>query len=286
MHILKLGGKTLILVTYVDDCLLLYDNDSLLESFKEHIGCKFKYTKEGAELSWHISVKYNRDWEAGTVKLTQAAYIDELLWKFGMEKCNPMVEHTQLTRADCLRQLSLDLENLKMVAHYDTTRSWFHGERALLIPGKPWEGTHACCHPAETEVDLKGTLTWTGQAVKKLYAGAAVSWKCKRQLVVAFSTAEAEYIAVSKAAQEMIYLQWIQLDLGEEIVEGYVLHKDTKGCMDLGNHPSALDRTKHIDILVFFLLQAVADGHVWLVSCRTNEMTADMMTKALSGPAL
>ena len=118
------------------------------------------------------------------------------------------------------------------------------------------------------------------------YAGAAVSWKCKRQLVVAFSTAEAEYIAVSKAAQEMIYLQWIQLDLGEEIVEGYVLHKDTKGCMDLGNHPSALDRTKHIDILVFFLLQAVADGHVWLVSCRTNEMTADMMTKALSGPAL
>eukprot|EP00961_Rhodomonas_salina_P055095 740293-Rhodomonas_salina.1 len=56
MHILRLGGKTLILVTYVDDCLLLYDDDSLLESFKEHIRRKFKYTKEGSELSWHIGV--------------------------------------------------------------------------------------------------------------------------------------------------------------------------------------------------------------------------------------
>eukprot|EP00961_Rhodomonas_salina_P126159 1699511-Rhodomonas_salina.1 len=98
MHILKCNGKTLILVTYVDDCLLLYDDDSLLESFKEHIRHKFKYTEEGAELSWHIGVKYDRDWEAGTVKLTQTAYIEELLRKFGMEKCNPastqMVAHT------------------------------------------------------------------------------------------------------------------------------------------------------------------------------------------------
>eukprot|EP00961_Rhodomonas_salina_P080348 1081039-Rhodomonas_salina.1 len=113
MHILRRGGKTLILVTYVDDCLLLYDDDSLLESFKEHIGRKFKYTEEGSELSWHIGVKYDRDWEAGTVKLTQTAYIDELLRKFGMEKCNPvstpMVAHTHLSRADCLETPILGL---------------------------------------------------------------------------------------------------------------------------------------------------------------------------------
>jgi hypothetical protein len=118
------------------------------------------------------------------------------------------------------------------------------------------------------------------------YAGAAVSWKCKRQPVVALSTAEAEFIAASKAAQEAIYLQRMLRDLGEEIQDGCVLHEDNEGCIELGDHPSASDRTKHIDIRVFFLRQAVADGHVRLVSCRTSDMTADMMTKALSGPAL
>eukprot|EP00961_Rhodomonas_salina_P007254 98012-Rhodomonas_salina.2 len=93
------------------------------------------------------------------------------------------------------------------------------------------------------------------------YTGAAVSWKCKCQHVVALSTVEAEYIAASKAEQEAIYLQRILLDLGEEILEGCMLHEDNEGCINL-------------------------DGHVRLVRCRMNEMTADMMTKALSGPAL
>eukprot|EP00961_Rhodomonas_salina_P035429 476902-Rhodomonas_salina.2 len=91
MHILKRGGKTvtLILITYIYDCLQLYDDDWLLDSFKEHIGHKFKHTEEGAELSWHLGVKYERDCEAGTVKQTQTVCIYELLRKFGIEKCNP-----------------------------------------------------------------------------------------------------------------------------------------------------------------------------------------------------
>eukprot|EP00961_Rhodomonas_salina_P125762 1694349-Rhodomonas_salina.1 len=73
----------------------------------------------------------------------------------------------------------------------------------------------------------KDTRKSVGGFVYK-YAGAAVSWKCKRQPVVALSTAEAEYIAALKAAQEAIYLQRILLDLGEEIVEGCVLHEDNE----------------------------------------------------------
>eukprot|EP00961_Rhodomonas_salina_P228776 3092083-Rhodomonas_salina.2 len=41
----------------------------------------------------------------GTIKLTQTVYINELLRKFKMEKCNPlptpMVAHTCLSRSDC-----------------------------------------------------------------------------------------------------------------------------------------------------------------------------------------
>eukprot|EP00961_Rhodomonas_salina_P209577 2829422-Rhodomonas_salina.1 len=162
--------------------------------------------------------------------------------------------------------------------------------RFLANPGKEHMDTviQVLQYLKETRLlglNCKDTSKSVGGFVFK-YSGAAVSWKCKRQPVVALLTAEAEYIAASKAAQEVIYLQLILLDLGEEIVKGCVLHEDNEGCIDLGDHPSVSDRTKHIDIQVFFLRQAMADGHVLLVSCRTNEMTADMMTKALSGPAL
>eukprot|EP00961_Rhodomonas_salina_P190594 2571660-Rhodomonas_salina.2 len=79
-----------------------------------------------------------------------------------------------------------------------------------------------------------GALTRTGRAAKTLASQS--EGPCSK------------YIAASKAAQEAIYLQQILLDLGEEIVEGCVLHEDNEGCIDLGDHPSASDRTKHIDI--------------------------------------
>jgi hypothetical protein len=104
--------------------------------------------------------------------------------------------------------------------------------------------------------------------------------------VVALSTAEAEYIAASKAAQEAIYLRRMLMDLGECEVEATAMYEDNESCIDLADHPSASDRTKHIDIRVFYLRQAKADGHVRLVPCHTGMMTADMLTKSLSGLCL
>eukprot|EP00961_Rhodomonas_salina_P277934 3755491-Rhodomonas_salina.1 len=57
MHIVQCRGKTLILVTYVDDCLLIHDDDGLAEEFKAHIGKRFEYTEEGdGSLAWHLGV--------------------------------------------------------------------------------------------------------------------------------------------------------------------------------------------------------------------------------------
>ncbi len=44
--------------------------------------------------------------------------------------------------------------------------------------------------------------------------GAAVSWRSKRQPVVALSTAEAEFIAASSMVQEVIYARRLLEKLG------------------------------------------------------------------------
>ena len=44
--------------------------------------------------------------------------------------------------------------------------------------------------------------------------GAAVSWRCKHQLVYALSSAEAEFIAASSMVQEVIFLRIFLDNLG------------------------------------------------------------------------
>lgn len=46
-----------------------------------------------------------------------------------------------------------------------------------------------------------------------IYAGGVISWISKKQVVVALSTSEAEYMALSKAAQEAAWLQKLFTDL-------------------------------------------------------------------------
>jgi hypothetical protein len=319
---IKKGGKTLWLITYVDDCILIHDSDALCGEFKKHIGEEFEYTEEGPELGWHLGVKYTRDLEKGTITLTQTAYIDELLGKHGMTKCNPtttpMVAGTRLSRRDCperpcpemgakYRQIVGSLQWLQTMTRPDLGFAVSELSRFLSNPGKTHmdAAMHVLSYLAGTRLlglkysrdgggieafvdsdwaSCKDTRKSVGGHLFKL-AGAAISWKCKRQAVVALSTSEAEFVAASKAAQEAMYLMRMLLELDEMINEGILMHEDNEGCIELADHPTCSDRTKHIDIRVYFLRQAKEDGYVRLISCPTSEMTADFLTKALSGPA-
>ena len=52
-----------------------------------------------------------------------------------------------------------------------------------------------------------------------MMSGAAISWNSKKQTCVALSTAEAEYIALAKAAQESIWLQRLLIDMNKNSVD-------------------------------------------------------------------
>ncbi len=51
-------------------------------------------------------------------------------------------------------------------------------------------------------------------------AGGAVTWSSKRQATVALSTVEAEYVAMSRCAQQMV---WMQSWLDEVVIEHEML---------------------------------------------------------------
>ncbi|KAB5513672.1 hypothetical protein DKX38_027578 [Salix brachista] len=79
------------------------------------------------------------------------------------------------------------------------------------------------------------------------YGGTAVSWGSNLQKTVSLSTTEAEYIAVSEAAKEMIWLQNFLEELGKERQSG-TLHSDSQSAIFLAKNPAYHSRTKHISI--------------------------------------
>ena len=59
-----------------------------------------------------------------------------------------------------------------------------------------------------------------------LLAKVAVSWLSKKQATVALSTAEAEYVALSAAMQEAIWIRRLLADVGEPLEDPIVINEN------------------------------------------------------------
>ena len=109
-----------------------------------------------------------------------------------------------------------------------------------------------------------------------------VSWSSRKQHTVAKSSTEAEYVALSTATQEGIWLRRLLSCLKLDMNSPTVIYEDNQGAIDLSKNPKHHDRTKHIDVCHHFVRERVASKEIAVSYCPTNEMTADIMTKGLS----
>ena len=141
------------------------------------------------------------------------------------------------------------------------------------------EGTITGYSDADWAGDLDDRHSTTGNLF--VMAGGSISWTSKKQATVSLSTAEAEYIALSTATQEAIWLRRLLADLDAEQSGPTVIMGDNQGSIAIARNPVSHARTKHIDIRYHFIREAVQDGVIDLRFCPTSEMIADALTKPL-----
>ena len=107
--------------------------------------------------------------------------------------------------------------------------------------------------------------------------GGAVSWKGNLQPVVALSTTKVEYIVVTEAIKEEIWLKGIIKELGIE-QDQIIVFCDNQSAICLAKHQVYHERTKHIDVRMHFVRDVIAEGSVVVQKIPTEDNSADMIT--------
>jgi hypothetical protein len=115
-------------------------------------------------------------------------------------------------------------------------------------------------------------------------ARGVVSWSARLQATVAVSTAEAEYMAAAAAVKEAMWLRTLMNDLGVPVSGGVHIFTDNQASLTLLKNPISSQRSKHIDIIYHFARECVTRGLVDFSYISTDDMAADIMTKALPLP--
>jgi hypothetical protein len=81
----------IILVLYVDDILLMYNDKNLLQETNGFLSSNFDM-KDLGDASYVLGVEIHRDRTMGVLGLSQRAYIEKMLKRYNMHNCSRQLD--------------------------------------------------------------------------------------------------------------------------------------------------------------------------------------------------
>ena len=306
----------LILAVYVDDIVLAGKSEKQIKEVKTALAKLFQ-VKDMGEMNYFLGVSVKQNPKTGETWIGQPLYTQSILRKFGMENARsirtPVDPSTKLLKATDGCEMAdpvlyqsavgslLYLSNwtrpdityaVSSVARFctnPTKQHWIAVKRIMrYLKGTPNHGLmyskgdpKSCMgySDADWAGDVNDRKSTSGYLFK--ISGAPVSWRSKKQSCVALSTAEAEYMALSSAAQEATWIRQLTSDLQNGPTRPTVIHEDNQAAICMAKNPQFHGRTKHIEIKYHFIREKVQNETIELKYCATNDMIADMLTKGL-----
>ena len=130
-----------------------------------------------------------------------------------------------------------------------------------------------------------------GQAIKRIeraflvkyfsLGSGAITWSLKMQDVVALSSSEAEYMAVTTMACQAVWLRKLLSDFQQHKEDSTTIFCDNKATISMTKNPIFHNRTKDIDIRHHFIRDLVIKSKIILKYYNTDAQVADILTKVL-----
>ena len=133
--------------------------------------------------------------------------------------------------------------------------------------------------PPSASWEVKASTSgWTVQ-----WQGATISWGSRKQACAALSSVEAEIMALSEGAKDMVYFRKLVRGIDDKASSApNPLGTDNEGARDLSYNPEHHDRTKHIQRRHFWIRETVEDMELCVPLVSTHDNYADFLTKPLA----
>jgi hypothetical protein len=107
-----------------------------------------------------------------------------------------------------------------------------------------------------------------------------VSWSSSKQKTISLSSTESEYIGLSTAAKEGLWLKHILFEIGRSPKQT-IIYCDNQSSICLSKNPEMHSRSKHIDIRHHFIREKIENKEFEVKYLASEEMVADILTKGL-----
>ena len=137
---------------------------------------------------------------------------------------------------------------------------------------------------AYTDADYAGSIvdrrSTTGYCT--FLGGNLVTWRSKKQNVVARSSAEAEFRAMAQDIYELLWLKIILEDLRIKSDNPMRLYCDNKSAISIAHNPVQHDRTKHIEVDRHFIKEKLDSGLICTLYVLSQDNLVDILTKELN----
>ena len=156
------------------------------------------------------------------------------------------------------------------------------------LKGTIFDGLHFSSHSSLT-LQAYSDADWAGDSTDHrsttgycfLLGDSLISWRSKKQMVVARSNTEVEYRALTATTVEFIWLRWLLQDLGVDCSTATKRHCDNRSAIQISHNDVFHERTKHIEIDCHFIRHHLLQGTLTLQSISSQYQLADIFTKPL-----
>ncbi|KAG8477230.1 hypothetical protein CXB51_031112 [Gossypium anomalum] len=222
-----------------------------------------------------LGMEILRDRKVSKLYLSQKGYIEKVLCRFSMQSAKPistpLAAHFRLSSA-----LSPELnDKIEYISHVPYSSAV--GSLMYAMFRRTEDGVIGYVD-ANFAGDLDRRISLTGYVFT--IGGCTISWKATLQTTVALSTTEAEYMAITEACTEAIWLKGLFSELNKNLQISTVFC-DNQSAIFLTKDQMFHERTKHIDVRYHFIRDIIARGDIVVNKISTHENPADMMTKSL-----
>lgn len=304
----RINGKALYVVIYVDDGLVVGDDESEVNQFIQSLQEEFQITHGSLDNFLGMEIRQGEN----SIRISQEAYIVSILKRFHMEDANPIstpaIRNEEVDKSEKLssevpyREAVGCLMHLTVVSRPDiayavskvarsvnepTRQNWLDVKRILrYLKGTKDLGIvyrkNSDSLTVFSDADYAGdkkTRRSTSGVVATLSEG-AITWMSQLQKTVALSTTEAELVAACEGAKEAVWLERLLAEMLEK-KEVPLLYVDNASAVKLAKNPGFHKRSKHVDVRHFYIRELIAEKKIQVEHIPGSKQLADILTKPL-----